>query len=361
MHSNPFRRRLVLQLTPLAALAVLPAVGLLVAGSVPLPARILLASTAILAAPAAWLAYRGVIRHVAAAARTLGGHADQITEEAGLVSAANGGSAEGASRQAASIEEASSSLEEISSMIQRNADHARQANELAEEACAAADRGVNDLHAIGAAIDALNGSSGEIANIIKTIDGIAFQTNLLALNAAVEAARAGSAGAGFAIVADEVRKLAGRTTAASQESAAKIDEVVSWISQCEILKVEVGGSLDNIAAKARQVVELAAQVADASRQQADGLGQVNTSVVEVSRVTQQSVADTEACAAAAVRLEAHSRSLADALQSLLGLGGDGTGPTADPGPAARTGTSEAATPPDCLPRHRATVPVPVRS
>lgn len=264
-------------------------------------------------------AYRGFTRDLDALARRLDGDTDLLAAAARQVSAANASSAEGASQQAASIEEASSSLEEISSMTQRNVEHAREANELAEEARAAADRGVNDLQAIGAAVEALNDSSGQISNILKNIDGIAFQTNLLALNAAVEAARAGSAGAGFAIVADEVQKLAGRTADAARETALKIEEVVSWISQCEILKHEVAASLDHIATKSRQVVALAGQVAEASRQQADGIKLVNASVVQVSQVTQANAAGTEECAAAAAELEGHSRSLRQSLAELRGL------------------------------------------
>ena len=275
-------------------------------------------------------AYRGFTRELDVLARRLDGNADQLAAAARQVSDANASSAQGAGQQAASIEEASSSLEEISSMTQRNVEHARQANDLAEEARAAADRGVNDLQAIGAAVEALNDSSGQIANILKTIDGIAFQTNLLALNAAVEAARAGSAGAGFAIVADEVQKLAGRTADAARETAVKIEDVVSWIGQCEILKLEVASSLDHIATKSRQVVALAAQVAEASRQQADGIRLVNASVVQVSQVTQANAAGTEECAAAAAELEGHARSLRQSLAELRGL-------SARPAPLASPG------------------------
>lgn len=304
-------------LAGLALVALLPIVQAGLAHPLA-PVTLGLAAAWLIAGAFAWRTYRAFTHGLDALTRRLDGDADQLAGAAGQVSAANASSAAGASKQAASIEEASSSLEEISSMTQRNVEHARQANELAEEARAAADRGVNDLQAIGAAVEALNASSGQIASILKDIDGIAFQTGLLALNAAVEAARAGSAGAGFAIVADEVQKLAGRTADASRETALKIEEVVSWISQCEILKHEVAASLDHIATKSRQVVGLAAQVAEASRQQADGIKLVNASVVQVSQVTQANAAGTEECAAAAAELEGHSRSLRQSLTELRG-------------------------------------------
>ncbi len=283
------------------------------------PATLGSAAVWLIAVGFAWRTVRAFAEDLDRIARRLDGDAEQLAGAAGQLAAANKSSAEGTGKQAASIEEASSSLEEISSMTQRNVEHARQANELAEEARAAADRGVNDLQAIGAAVEALNESSGQIANILKAIDGIAFQTNLLALNAAVEAARAGSAGAGFAIVADEVQKLASRSADAARETAVKIEDVVSWISQCEILKLEVASSLDHIATKSRQVVELAAQVAEASRQQAEGIKLVNSSVVQVSQVTQANAAGTEESAAAAAELETHSRSLRESLAELRAL------------------------------------------
>jgi len=246
----------------------------------------------------------------------------EIASAANQVSAANSTAAEGAGQQTAAVEEASSSLEEISSMIQRNAAHAQKANVLASETCAAADRGVNDLQAIGDAISALAGSSGEISKILQTIDGIAFQTNILALNAAVEAARAGEAGAGFAVVADEVRTLAHRTGSAAKESGSRIEDAVSWISQCELLKAEVAATLNHIATKSRQLAELAAEVADASRQQAEGIAQINVAVAQVSQVTQHNAANTEECAAAAEELQSRSLLMRGSVTKLMGSVGE---------------------------------------
>ena len=175
---------------------------------------------AVLAIALACFIFCDVTRLFKGAIFDFGTDSAEIAGAATQVSAANSAAAEGAGQQTAAVEEASSSLEEISSMIQRNAAHAQKANVLASETCAAADRGVNDLQAIGDAISALSGSSGEISKILQTIDGIAFQTNILALNAAVEAARAGEAGAGFAVVADEVRNLAQRTGSAPRKRAA---------------------------------------------------------------------------------------------------------------------------------------------
>ena len=261
-------------------------------------------------------------RSLRAVVLELDANSAEIASASSQVSEANTSAAECAGKQTAAIEEACSSLEEISSMTKLNAEHARQANDLAGEAQAAANRGTSDMQAIGDAVEALNASSGEISKILKTIDGIAFQTNILALNASIEAARAGESGAGFAVVAEEVRSLAHRTATASKETAGRIDDVVNWISQCEILKVEVVATLNHIADKAKQVTELVARVADASRQQAEEIVQINAAVSNVSQSSQQNAASTEECAAAAEELQAQSQLMRKSVADLMAaLGG----------------------------------------
>jgi methyl-accepting chemotaxis protein len=235
-----------------------------------------------------------------------------------------------ATQQATAIDEASASLTAISGMTSRNVEHARKANDLAGVTRSQAERGVCDIQAIGAAIETLSGSSGEITKILKTIDGIALQTNILALNAAVEAARAGEAGAGFSVVASEVRALARRTADASRETEGKIEEVVSWISQCEILKEEMASTLDRIATTAREMAEVAAGVAEVSSQQADRINQVTTAVAELSRSFEQSEANCEVGASSAAEFQMKSRLMRKSLNELLELI-NGTGePEVDP-------------------------------
>jgi methyl-accepting chemotaxis protein len=221
----------------------------------------------------------------------------------------------------------------MSSMTQRNAANAQQANELAKAARAAADRGAADMQAMTGAMDAIKTSSDDIAKILKTIDEIAFQTNLLALNAAVEAARAGEAGAGFAVVADEVRSLAQRAAAAAKETAAKIDSAISKSAQGVEISNKVATALNDIVGKARQVDELAAEVASASKEQTQGITQINTAVSQMDRVTQSNAANAEESAAAAEELNAQAESMKDAVNQLLRLV-DGEG--RQPGTASAT-------------------------
>lgn len=265
-------------------------------------------------------------------ADTLGQVSQSLIGSGRIVSTSSQSLAEGSSSQAASIEETSASLEEMSSMTRRNSDNAQKANEIAKEARSAAEKGAVDMQAMNTAMAAIKASSDDIAKIIKTIDEIAFQTNILALNAAVEAARAGEAGMGFSVVADEVRNLAQRSAQAARETAAKIEGAITNADRGVELNRKVSSALNEIVEKARHVDELVAQVAGASREQTQGIAQINLAVNQMDKVTQGNAASAEECAAAGGELKSQARAMNDAVCALLQLlggqsAGDSTGAT----------------------------------
>jgi methyl-accepting chemotaxis protein len=264
---------------------------------------------------------RAVSQQLRILATGLSGMSAEVTSAAGQVSAASQTLAGGASEQAASLEETSASLEEMASMTKRNAENAQQANDLAKLARASADRGANDMQAMSAAMAAIKVSSDEIAKIIKTIDEIAFQTNILALNAAVEAARAGEAGMGFAVVADEVRNLAQRSAQAAKETSVKIEGAVAKTAQDVDLSAKVAQALRDFVDKVRRVDELVAEVASASREQTQGVAQINTAVSQIDKVTQSNAASAEESAAASEQLNAQAETLKHSVQELIQLVG----------------------------------------
>ena len=267
---------------------------------------------------AVWLA-RSIAAPIARSMNSLLDGAGQLDGAARQISAASQSLAEGASEQAASLEETSSSLEEMAGITRQNAEHAQSAKDLAKQTRQAADLGAADMRHMNQAMEAIKGSSSDISKIIKTIDEIAFQTNILALNAAVEAARAGEAGMGFAVVADEVRNLAQRCASAARETSDKIEDAIQKTQQGVQISAKVSLGLQEIVVKVRQVDELIADVANASREQSQGAEQVNTAVSQMDKVTQSSAASAEECASAAEELSAQSASLKEAVEGLRSL------------------------------------------
>ena len=264
---------------------------------------------------------RTVFKPVRGMTVTLSAAAEQLGGASAHVSTSSQSLAEGASEQAASLEETNASLEEMSSMTQRNAGNAQTAKELAAHARAAADVGATDMREMTAAMADIQTASGNIAKILKTIDEIAFQTNLLALNAAVEAARAGEAGAGFAVVADEVRSLAQRSAQAAGETADMIADSVGKSERGVAISGKVALGLQEIVAKARQVDELVAEIAAASKEQSQGIGQVNTAISQMDKVTQSNAASAEESASAAEELNAQAETLRHTVSELEQLVG----------------------------------------
>jgi len=252
--------------------------------------------------------------------------AEQLNGSAGEIRASSQALAEGASEQAASLEQTSASLEELAGMTQRNGENAQKADELAKHARVAADKGMGDMQSMSAAMNAIKVSSDDIAKIIKTIDEIAFQTNILALNAAVEAARAGESGMGFGVVADEVRNLAQRSAQAARETAAKIEGAIGKAAQGVQINRRVSETLNEIVTKARQVDELAAEVAGASQEQTRGITHINSAVAQMDKVTKANAGNARESAVAAEELNAQAASMKESVAELLQLvGGRGQG------------------------------------
>ncbi|HWL16851.1 MAG TPA: methyl-accepting chemotaxis protein [Opitutus sp.] len=263
----------------------------------------------------------GLSRLLGRVASALEDSAAQVAAAAGQVSSASQTLASGSSEQAASLEETSASLEEMSSMAKRNAASAAEAKDLSSETRGAADAGQTDMQEMSQAVAAIKQSSDGIAKIVKTIDEIAFQTNILALNAAVEAARAGEAGMGFAVVAEEVRNLAHRSAQSAKETAVMIEESVRRSEHGVAISEKVAQSLTGIVARAHKMDGLVAEIAQASGEQTQGIGQVNSAVAQMDRVTQSNAGTAEETAAAAEELSAQSHALREHVAELTRLAG----------------------------------------
>jgi methyl-accepting chemotaxis protein len=226
---------------------------------------------------------------------------------------------DGASEQAAAIEETSSSLEEMAAMTKHNADSADQADGLMKQVGQFVGQANESMGKLSASMEEIKKASEETQKIVKTIDEIAFQTNLLALNAAVEAARAGEAGAGFAVVADEVRNLAMRAADAARNTAGLIEGTVKKVKEGSGLMSGTREAFGKVAESAGKVAELLAEIAAASKEQSQGIDQVNKAVVDVDKVTQQNAANAEESSSASVELSSQAGQMKTMVDELLGL------------------------------------------
>lgn len=200
---------------------------------------------------------------------------------------------EAASEQAAALEETSSSLEEMSSMTHQNAENTARANELMTKAQEVAKKANLSMDDLTGSMKEMAQASEQTQKIVKTIDEIAFQTNLLALNAAVEAARAGEAGAGFAVVASEVRNLAVRAAEAAKNTSNLMVDIVNRIKSGSNLVAVTNSAFQQLSTSSAQVVEVMGQIAAASREQTQGIDQINKAVAEMNTVTQQNAASAQ--------------------------------------------------------------------
>ena len=245
------------------------------------------------------------------------GSADQLSEATGEV-------AESTGRQAASLEETSSALEQISATTKSNAEDAGQADSLMSEGKKHIEKANQSMEQMSGAMQQISQSGGEISNIIKSIDEIAFQTNLLALNAAVEAARAGEAGAGFAVVADEVRNLALRAAEAARGTQSLIEETVSRIAQGTELVQSTQEGFSQVTSMVQKVSNLVSGIATASNEQTLAIGEVNQAVRDIDTAVQENASSADGSAQVARELAENTDILRNVARNLriLVKGGD---------------------------------------
>jgi methyl-accepting chemotaxis protein len=250
----------------------------------------------------------------------------QVALASAEVSSASQSLADGASKQAAGLQETSASIEEMASMTKQNADNAHQANVLMGETSAIVDQANQSMTELNASMKEISIASEQTVKIIKTIDEIAFQTNLLALNAAVEAARAGEAGAGFAVVAGEVRNLAMRAAEAAKNTASLLEGTVKKIKSGSDMVSKTNEDFGKVAVGAKKVGGLVGEIAAASREQAQGIEQINIAIAEMDRVVQQNSSNAEESAKASEGMNVEAEQMKNFVDHLVALvGGSGKG------------------------------------
>ncbi|WP_343652068.1 methyl-accepting chemotaxis protein [Stenotrophomonas sp.] len=282
-----------------------------------------------------------------------------ITLAAGEIASGNSDLSRRTEQQAANLEETAASMEELTSTVRQNAEHARQANQLAIGAHGVASQGGEVVGQVVTTMSAIEASSKKIAEIISVIDGIAFQTNILALNAAVEAARAGEQGRGFAVVASEVRTLAQRSAAAAKEIKGLIDDSVGKVNEGSALVHQAGATMGEIVASVQRVTDIMAEISAASQEQSAGIEQVNQTVVQMDETTQQNAALVEEATAAARAMEDQAAQLGEAVARFrLATPGLSSAPARVAAPAVSAPRKAVSAPVVAAPRARKAAPQP---
>jgi methyl-accepting chemotaxis protein len=242
--------------------------------------------------------------------RRVRGSSESIVNASTEIASASSDLSARTEQTAANLEQSASSMEEIASTVRNTSDNVREAAKVADGNSHAAARGGSVIGDVVTTMQGINHSSRKIADIIGTIDGIAFQTNILALNAAVEAARAGEQGRGFAVVASEVRSLAQRSAQAAREIKGLITHSVEQVEAGTQVVQSAGTTMVELVDNARRMNDLLAQISTAASERSNGVSQVGVAVNELDRMTQQNAALVEQTTAAAMSLKDQAVDLA---------------------------------------------------
>ncbi|WP_198117115.1 methyl-accepting chemotaxis protein [Massilia rhizosphaerae] len=264
---------------------------------------------------AAMKAMQANLAHIVGNVRTATG---TISSASTQIAAGNMDLSSRTEQQASALQQTAASMEELTTTVRNNAEHANQANALADTAAGVAQQGSTAVARVVDTMGSIHASSQKIVDIIAVIDGIAFQTNILALNAAVEAARAGEQGRGFAVVAGEVRTLAQRSAAAAKEIKELIGASVQQVESGAGLVSEAGATMREVLQTVQQMHELMVEISHAGREQSAGIQQVHQAITQMDGVTHQNAALVEQAATAAHSLHEQAEAL-DHLVSVFKL------------------------------------------
>ncbi len=230
--------------------------------------------------------------------------AEEVNSGAIRVSNSAQALSQGSTEQASAIEQLSATLNDVSNQVQQNSDDSKNAYDIVHLNAKAITSCNDDMTKMLEAMQLIDTTSSEIANIIKVIDEISFQTNILALNAAVEAAREGSKG--FGVVAEEVRRLASRSAEAAKQTAALIENSTNAVDRGSKIAEQTAHSLNDIVDGTETAQGLVKNITDASSAQAEAIKQINTGVDQISAVVATNTATAIGSASASEELSEQS-------------------------------------------------------
>lgn len=239
---------------------------------------------------------------------------DEVSSAAEQVASSSNELADGATNQAAVVEELTATVAGVAEQVEKNSQSAKQISSRVGNLGEAISESNSKMQEMVASMNDINEASNEIDKIIATINEIASQTNLLALNASIEAARAGEAGKGFAVVANQVNLLADQSAKAAKESAVLIETSVRAVKKGMTIADETATQLEEVAGSSKMITEEVTDIADTLEQQTAEIKQINEGIEQINDVVQTNSATSQECAAASEQMSSEAENLREMIQ-----------------------------------------------
>ena len=239
---------------------------------------------------------------------------DEVSSAAEQVASSSNELADGATNQAAVVEELTATVAGVAEQVEKNSQSAKQISSRVGNLGEAISESNSKMQEMVASMNDINEASKEIDKIIATINEIASQTNLLALNASIEAARAGEAGKGFAVVANQVNLLADQSAKAAKESAVLIETSVRAVKKGMTIADETATQLEEVADSSKVITEEVTDIADTLEQQTVEIQQINEGIEQINDVVQTNSATSQECAAASEQMSSEAENLREMIR-----------------------------------------------
>ena len=239
---------------------------------------------------------------------------DEVSSAAEQVASSSNELADGATNQAAVVEELTATVAGVAEQVEKNSQSAKQISNRVGNLGEAISESNSKMQEMVASMNDINEASKEIDKIIATINEIASQTNLLALNASIEAARAGEAGKGFAVVANQVNLLADQSAKAAKESAVLIETSVRAVKKGMTIADETATQLEEVADSSKVITEEVTDIADTLGQQTVEIQQINEGIEQINDVVQTNSATSQECAAASEQMSSEAENLREMIR-----------------------------------------------
>ena len=239
---------------------------------------------------------------------------DEVSGAADQVASSSNDLADGATNQAAVVEELTATVAGVSEQVEKNSQSAKAISGRVDELGNAILESNGKMQDMVDSMNEINGASKEIDKIIATINEIASQTNLLALNASIEAARAGEAGKGFAVVANQVNVLADQSAQAAKESATLIETSVKAVEKGMVIAGQTASQLQEVAENSQIITKEVTNIAETLETQTTEIRQINEGIEQINDVVQTNSATSEECAAASQEMGSEAENLREMIR-----------------------------------------------